>query len=77
MATENMIDQEAFNTFIPVNLLTVSQFSKRHSAFSEGGLRHLIFNADKFKFNSVIVRIGRRVLLDEQRFFEWARKDQA
>lgn len=76
MTTENMNNQETFNTFIPANLLTVSQFSKKHSAFSEGGLRHLIFNADNFKFNSVIVRIGRRVLLDEQRFFEWARQNQ-
>ncbi len=55
------------------NLLTIKQFSVKHPAFPEGGLRFRIFNADKngMAEAGVIVRNGRRVLLNEERFFEW------
>lgn len=52
-------------------LLTVAQWSELHSWPPAGGLRHLIFNADKNGFNKVIRRIGRRVLIDESAFFDW------
>lgn len=65
----------------PRTLLTVRQFSERHPAFPESGLRYLIFNAkprtrssgDNIPGNGLeesgaIVRLGRKVLLDEQRF---------
>ena len=42
-----------------------------------GGLRHLVFHAKTHGFEAVIVRIGRRVLIDEARFFEWAEKHRA
>ena len=56
-------------------ILTVKMFSKKHPAFPMGGLRHNIFHAD---FNGmskygVLVRHGRRVLIDEEKFFEWLR----
>jgi hypothetical protein len=35
-----------------------------------GGLRHLIFNAETNGFAPAIKRVGRRVLIDEARFFE-------
>lgn len=56
-----------------LNLLTIKQFSGKHPAFPEGGLRFRIFNADKngMAEAGVIVRNGRRVLLNEDRFFEW------
>lgn len=38
-----------------------------------GGLRHLIFHADSNGFSEVIVRVGRRVLIDEVAFFAWAK----
>ena len=73
-------------------LLSVKDFSKAHPSFPEGGLRFLIFNA-KARKNSrgetipgnrlaefgAIVRLGRKVLIDEQKFFAWldARQDQA
>jgi hypothetical protein len=55
------------------NLLTVRQFSQKHLAFPEGGLRFRIFNAEAngMKSAGVLVRNGRRVLIDEERFFEW------
>lgn len=53
--------------------LTVNQFSEKHPAFTRGGLRALIFNENSnglAKFGA-IVRIGRKVLIDEGKFFGW------
>jgi hypothetical protein len=52
---------------------TVQQFSEKHPAFSVGGLRALIFNASSNGLNEsgAIVRIGRRILLSETKFFDW------
>lgn len=57
-------------------LSTVKQFPERHPAFPEGGLRHRIFHAENnglAEFGA-IVRNGRRVLIDEEKFFEWLRE---
>ena len=57
----------------PPALLTVSQFCAKHSFISQGGLRFQIFNAHDNRLASfgAIVRLGRRVLIDEGRYFEW------
>jgi hypothetical protein len=57
------------------SLLTVKQFSERHRAFPIGGLRHRIFHADTngLTESGAIVRNGRRVLIDEDKFFVWLR----
>ena len=53
-------------------LIPVTQWNDRHPWPPAGGLRHLIFFAETNGFNKVIRRIGRRVLIDEAAFFEWA-----
>ena len=71
-------------------LLTVKEFSKRHSAFPEAGLRSYIFNAadrfsssgevipgNKLEESGALIRIGRKVLLDETKFFQWLDMQQA
>ena len=52
---------------------TVKQFSDKHPAFSVGSLRALIFNASTNGLNEAgaIVRVGRKILLNEARFFFW------
>ncbi|CAN1529180.1 hypothetical protein MCEKH45_01358 [Methylophilaceae bacterium] len=50
---------------------TVRQWVNEHPWPPIGGLRHLIFNAEANGFNKVIRRIGRRVLIDEDEFFNW------
>lgn len=55
-------------------LMTVAQFAVAHPAFSQSALRHLIFDADKNGFRSVIRRIGTKILLSERSFFEWVEK---
>jgi hypothetical protein len=53
--------------------LTVSQLCDKHRAFKTGGLRALIFNEDSngLAKSGAIVRIGRKVLIDETKFFAW------
>ena len=53
------------------NLLNVRQFATKHPAFTESGLRHLIFWERQNGLHVCIRRIGRRVLIDEEKFFEW------
>ena len=58
------------------NLLSIKQFNELYPAFSIGGLRALIFNANKNGFNKVIVRYsptGKRgkILIDVDLFFVW------
>ncbi len=52
-------------------LHTVPQFAKKNPAFTEASIRWLIFNegSNGLKDAAAIVRIGRRVLIDEDRWF--------
>ena len=64
-------------------VFTVKQFAQRNPAFSELSLRNLIFKAAERPSSrgpipgnglldaGAIVRIGRKVLIDEPAFFEW------
>lgn len=60
----------------PPRVYTVKQFSARNPAFSEGSLRWLLFNARENKLDAAVVRVGRRVLIDEDRFFAWLEGQQ-
>jgi len=67
-------------------LLTVRQFSDKHPAFSAGSIRQLIFASQPRKtsrgnlpgngLNIALVRLGRKVLIDEAKFFEWLDRQQ-
>ena len=54
-------------------LLAVNQFSQKHPAFPIGGLRHRIIHEKKngLAQSGAIIRNGRRVLIDEQKFLHW------
>jgi len=56
-------------------LIPVTQWSEIHPWPPIGGLRHLIFHAEKNGFSKCIVRVGRRILIDEDKFFDWARSE--
>lgn len=62
-------------------LLTVKQLSQKHPAFSLSSLRNLLFKA-KQRMTSIgaiqgnglekaVIRVGRKILIDEEIFFEW------
>ena len=68
-------------------LSTVRQFSEKHPAFSQGSLRNLIhLSTERYSskgkipangFDTALLRIGRKLLIDEDRFFEWLEKQTA
>jgi hypothetical protein len=53
--------------------LTVGDAAKKYPAFTEGSLRWLLFNREQNGFNRCVVRIGRRVLIDEAELVAWLR----
>ena len=55
------------------NLFTVNQFSQKHPEFPMGGLRYQIFNEkdNGLADSGAIIRVGRKVLIDEVKFFNW------
>jgi hypothetical protein len=69
--------------------LTVEQFSQRNPAFTPAALRNLIFKADERESTKgrilgngliqagAILRIGRKVLIVESRFFNWVEAQQS
>ena len=65
------------NTTTP-NYLTVGQFVNQHPAFNIGGIRANIFNASTngLAKSGAIVRIGRKVLIDESLFMGWVQSQQ-
>ena len=57
-------------------LIPVTKWNDYHAWPPIGGLRHLIFYEETNGFKHCVVRLGRRVLIDEEKFFEWAEKGQ-
>ena len=67
----------------PPPIFTVAQFAERNPAFTQAALRNLIFKAEERQSTKgvivgnglleagAIIRHGRKVMLHEQRFFDW------
>ncbi len=55
----------------PRRLHTVRQFCQAHPAFTPGSLRWLLFHRQTNGLDRAVVHIGRRLLIDEDRFFAW------
>ena len=70
----------------PRTLLTVRQFADKHPAFPQGSLRNLIFLAESRHTSKgtiigngldvALVRIGRKLLIDEAKFYQWVDEQQ-
>ena len=58
-------------------LIPASEWPQHHPWPPIGGLRHLIFNESTNGFSNVIKRVGRRVLVDEKKFFEYVEEMNA
>ncbi len=54
-------------------LKTIKQFSRDNPAFTEASIRWQVFNENSNGLTEAgaIVRMGRRVLIDEGRWFDW------
>ena len=68
-----MQDSANTDSHAPTRLIPLTKWNDYHPYPPLGGLRHLVFHAETNGFDAVVVRIGRRVLLDEAAFFTWAR----
>jgi hypothetical protein len=57
------------------NYSTVKQFIEKYPVFTTGGLRSWIFNehSNGLAKSGAIVRIGRKILIHEPKFFKWVR----
>lgn len=53
-------------------LIPLTEWNKHHPWPPQGGLRHLVFHENTNGFKEAFIRVGRRVLIDERRFFEIA-----
>jgi hypothetical protein len=53
------------------DFVTIRQLTTRYPAFTEGGIRALIFRANRNGFNSCIRRIGRKILISKSAFSRW------
>ncbi len=51
--------------------ITFKQTAERYPGFTENGLRWLRFNGDENGFNSCVIKLGKRVLLDPRAFERW------
>lgn len=51
--------------------IPVPNWEKYHDWPRIGGLRHLIFNKHSNGFDKVVIKVGKRVLIDEAAFFDW------
>jgi hypothetical protein len=59
---------------IPVRrAIPISDWPKYHPWPTVSGLRNLVFNADSNGLADAVIRVGRRVLIDESSFWDWAR----
>jgi hypothetical protein len=57
--------------------LTAAQLSKKYPAFSLASIRWVLFNRETNGFNSAVVQLGRKLLIDEQAFVAWLRSHKA
>ncbi len=52
-------------------LIPITDWNKYHPWPPLGGLRHMIFHGRKTGFDRCTIKIGRRRLIDEKKFFEF------
>ncbi len=57
-------------------LIPVTNWDKYHEWPTTGGLRHLIAHVARNGFEQCLVRVGKRILIDETAFFEWCRHNK-
>jgi hypothetical protein len=52
-------------------LHTVRQFCQAPPAFTLGGMRWFLFHRQTNGLERAVVKVGRRILIDEEKFFGW------
>lgn len=57
-------------------LIPLTKWNEYHVWPTVGGLRYLVAEAKRKKFEHVVVKASGRVLIDEDAFFEWAKSKE-
>lgn len=62
-----------------IKFMNLHQFVTNNPAFTLGGMRNYIFyeGVNGLKSSGAIKRIGRKILIDPDRFFEWVSTNPA
>lgn len=55
----------------PPRLIPAAQWNQFHVWPKPGGLRHLLFHRRTNGLERAVRRVGRCLLIDEQKFFDW------
>ncbi len=58
------------------NLFTLKQFIEVEKAFNLGGLRALVFSDNGLTKHGAVIRVGRRVLINREKFLIWCQKNK-
>lgn len=64
-------DDEIIDEAKPRVLTPLTKWEDKHGYPPPGQLRALVFNAEKNGFSKCIRRIGKRVLIDDEKYFQW------
>jgi hypothetical protein len=56
---------------VNTRLIPLSKWNEYHDYPTVSSLRHLVFFEEQNGFSVVIKRIGKKIYLDERRFFDW------
>jgi hypothetical protein len=77
MGTVGSVAREEPSAQIKQPFLSVKDFCDTYDSFKEGGIRHYIFheNSNGLAKSGGVVRIGGKVLINVEKFFEWANKN--
>jgi hypothetical protein len=59
--------------------LTKKLFAERHPAFNIGSLNWILFHRESngLQESGAVVKLGRRLLIDEEKFFDWVREQNS
>ena len=55
-------------------LIPLTRWNNYHPFPTTAALRWMRFNGEKNGFNSCTLKVGKRVLIDEAKFFKWMRE---
>jgi len=63
------------------DVLSVAEVAAKYSAagFTQSSLRWLLFNREQNGLSRAVIRVGRRLLIDERAFLDWlhSRRERA
>lgn len=65
------VDSEVENQNEGERFYTIKEFCKKHSWPTEHSIRWMMFNAEQNGFDKVVRRVGRRILIKENEFYNW------